>query len=137
VSHPDALNLTIVILPDRLAVCQLAPGDISPQPDGQDPFWALVKTREERSLVCVEERIPRQARTINRGWNALQVVGPLDFSLTGILAGLSATLAQAGIPIFAISTYDTDYILVKSEDLDKAATALRRAGHVVHGSPSG
>jgi hypothetical protein len=85
---------------------------------------------DELSVVCQEELVPANIRAEN-GWRGLKVEGPLDFALTGILAGLASALAQAGVSLFAISTFDTDYILVKEKDLAKAIRALEQAGHRV------
>ena len=117
--------LRLQILPQALTVCKvdsLAASDLS-------GLYFIGSTDQELSLVCETDRTP--ARTLARedGWRALRVVGPLDFSLTGILSGLAAVLAERKIGIFAVSTYDTDYILVKEENLDRAAGALRDAGY--------
>lgn len=91
-------------------------------------FFSLTRTRDELSIVCCEENVP-EGVDCDRGWHCLQVKGPLDFALTGILASLAVPLAEADISIFAISTYDTDYFLVK--ELDMAIAVLLRAGHNV------
>lgn len=96
-------------------------------------FWAAVATEREWSLV-LPETVRVDAPRREPGWRAFGVEGPLDFGLVGILAGLAGILARENIPLFAISTYDTDYLLVKSEDLGKAVAALRRAGHEVKDS---
>lgn len=126
----DRPALTVSLLPDTLAVCRLAP-------DADVPAWAwtgepasVTRTRDELSIVCRADAVPQGVRT-EGGWRCLKVRGPLDFALTGILAALTAPLAAAGIPVFAVSTYDTDYLLVKAETLDRAAEALRGAGHRV------
>ena len=94
-----------------------------------DDFLFLAKTDDELSVVCRTESVPDN--TINRedGWTAFRVAGNLEFSLVGILADISCCLADAGIPIFAVSTYNTDYILVKSADFARAKTALTDAGY--------
>jgi hypothetical protein len=79
-------------------------------------------------VVCAEAEAPEGAKC-ERGWRVLQVAGPLEFSLTGVLAAIAMPLAIAGLSIFAISTFDTDYLLVKEEQLAKAVEALRSAGH--------
>jgi hypothetical protein len=94
------------------------------------PFWAAVGTETEWSLV-LPETVPVDAPHREPGWRALGVEGPLDFSLVGILAGLAGVLAREGIALFAVSTFDTDYLLVKADSLDRAVAALRRAGHEV------
>ena len=87
-------------------------------------------TSEETSIVCEEGRVPDGVQA-DTGWRAFKVAGPLDFSLTGILLAMAVPLAEAGVGIFAVSTYDTDYVLVKQGSLDAAVSALRSAGHVV------
>jgi hypothetical protein len=80
--------------------------------------------------VCPAARVPDDVRA-ERGWRALAVAGPLDFALTGVLAALAGPLADAGVSIFAIATYDTDYVLVRADRLADAVGALRAAGHRV------
>jgi hypothetical protein len=86
---------------------------------------------EERSLVCLEDLVPDgdEVGTVTRGWRILEVAGPLDLALTGVLAALAGPLARANVPIFPIATHDTDWILVPGAQLDHAVGALRRAGH--------
>lgn len=131
-TQPDAraqvvTSLLLHVWPERYAVYRLAP-------DAALPDWAtgrmvsITRTPAELSIVCAANMAPAgtQAET---GWCILEAAGPLDFSLTGVLAGLSAPLAQAGISLFAISTYDTDYLLVKEHTLDAAIRTLRAAGN--------
>ena len=92
------------------------------------PFVFAASTDEEKSLVCPTDRVPAATLAREDGWRAFRVEGPLDFSLVGILAEISAILAAEEIPLFAVSTFDTDYFLVKSENLDPALTALAGAG---------
>ncbi len=93
-------------------------------------FCSIVRTVDELSIVCAEEAVPLGV-TCQRGWRGLKVAGPLDFALTGVLASLAVPLAEASVSIFAISTYDTDILLVRGEQIETAIEALRRAGHVV------
>ena len=108
-----------------LSVCQVK--DLA----DVDDFLFLAKTDKELSVVCETAKVPEN--TINRedGWTAFRVEGSLEFSLVGILADLSHCLADAGISIFAVSTYDTDYILVKKDNWDKAKSALMNAGYEI------
>jgi uncharacterized protein len=94
-------------------------------------FLSITRTREELSIVCESSRVPAQIAA-ERGWRCLKVEGPLDLSLTGVLASLAEPLARAGIPIFAISTFDTDYLLVKAGNLEAGIAALESAGHVIN-----
>ena len=123
-------DLPLVILADKLAVCRLAVE--APFPDWARPvdLLAFIRTRDELTVVCVERLVPPET-TAERGWRALQVQGPLDFALVGVLAAITAPLAEAGVSIFAISTYDTDYILVKEDALERAIQALGQAGFLV------
>ena len=89
-----------------------------------------MRTAAEVSVVCDAAGVPDGAAA-ERGWRALTVEGPLDFALTGVLAALAVPLAAAGVSIFAVSTYDTDHVLVRSERLADAVAALRAAGHTV------
>ncbi len=123
-------GLTLTLIPEPFAVCRLAPdAPVPPLPLGAS-LVSLTLTPDELSLVTPEDAAPAGAR-IELGWRALRVAGPLDFSLTGVLSSLAAPLAQAGIAIFAISTYDTDYLLVRAATLDAALATLRAAGHTV------
>ena len=124
--HPPALSLSI--LPETLAICRLAPQLPVPEWCWTDQLCAVTRTRQELSIVCLEAVVP-PAVQCERGWRALQVDGPLDFGLTGILAALAVPLAQANISIFALSTFDTDYVLVRQSNLDRATQVLGRAGH--------
>jgi hypothetical protein len=78
--------------------------------------------------VCRDHDVP-EGESVDRGWTVLEVMGPLDFSLTGVIASLVAPLAEADLPIFVISTFESDYVLVRSSDLGRAADALEDAGH--------
>lgn len=95
----------------------------------EDDLWFLARTDEEISLVCRAESVPADCSRFEAGWRMFRVEGELDFGLTGILANLSGTLAREKIPLFAVSTFNTDYILVQSRDFDRAAAALCAAGH--------
>lgn len=123
-----AETLTLSLLPDRLAVCRLPAKSQLPAGALDAPFAAATRTRDELSLVIDAGRITAGAK-VESPWRGIQVEGPLDFALTGILAGLSAVLAEAGISIFALSTYDTDYVLVRERDLPAAVQALQAAGY--------
>jgi hypothetical protein len=123
-------GLSLCIFPGRLAVCRLPPDAPLPKPPPSTTFWSATRTEEELTVVLPEEAASAGWKA-EKGWRCFKVLGPLDFSLTGILASLATSLAEAGIPIFAISTYDTDYILVKEENLEKAKQALLASGHSV------
>jgi hypothetical protein len=126
--------MNLRILAGAYAVCRLGPhAPVPPTPEGG--FWSLTHAGDERSLVCAEEDAPppggRGGTIVSGGWRILEVAGPMELGLTGVLAALSAPLARARVPIFTIATHDTDWILVPGDQLDAAIGALRRAGHAV------
>lgn len=110
----------------KLSVCRLA--DLS-QVNLQAEYCFLGKTDEELSLVCGTDQVPENAVAREDGWLAFRIQGVLDFSLVGILSDISALLAREKIGIFAVSTYNTDYILTKEENFERALAALERAGY--------
>lgn len=122
-------DLRLAVLDERLAVCRLDASDVLPQtpPDG---FLSVTRTADELSVVCAEESIPESDRC-EKGWRALKLEGPFEFSEVGVLASVAAPLAEVGVSIFAVSTFDTDYVLVKGEQLESALSALRNRGHEI------
>ncbi len=122
-------QLTLIVLTDTFAICRF-------DKDAGIPDWAkgsfcsITRTDDELSIVCEQGNVPIDVQA-ERGWRCLKVVGPLDFALTGIVARLTAPLAAAGISVSVIATYDTDYLLVKVENLKPSIVALRQAGHMV------
>jgi len=116
-----------MLSPDLLAVCRMAADEPIPAWALLGRFSSVTRTQAELSIVCPQDLVPDTVQA-ERGWRAFQVAGPLDFALTGILAGLASALAAEGISLFAISTYDTDYILVKDRETGQAQAALVRAG---------
>lgn len=123
-------SLPLTLLPDHLAVCRLPPDAPLPAWAAGPGFVSITRTDEELSITVAQNRVPGDVMAVGP-WRALKVQGPLDFALTGILAALTAPLADAGISLFAIATYDTDYVLVRAETLDAAINALAAAGHLV------
>jgi uncharacterized protein len=123
-------GLTLSVLPDTLAVCRLGEKDAIPSWAYEGSFISITRTRQELSLLCPQENVP-EGVVSEKGWRALQVVGVLDFSLTGILYSILQPLTEAKVSIFAVSTYDTDYILVKEDRLDAAVRALTEAGFTI------
>ena len=115
-------------LPQAFTVCQIP--DLS-QVDFTRPFVFLSKTDEEISLVCETCAVSQATLAREDGWRALRVQGVLEFSLVGILASLSAILAQGGISIFAVSTYNTDYLFIKEDVFARACAVLSRAGYAI------
>jgi hypothetical protein len=117
----------------RLAVCRFASDARIPAWALESGFFCVVRTRDELSIVCSEDVCPEDympdAAPAERGWLALKLEGPFPFSMTGVLAAFLQPLAEAQIPIFAISTFDTDYVLIKRDHLEQAVAALGDAGH--------
>jgi hypothetical protein len=124
--------LTLTLLPQRLAICRFDAQAAIPAWGLAGTFYSLTRTGDELSLVCAEAQVPDPIQR-EGGWRAFKVDGPLDFALTGILAGLAQALAQAGISLFALSTYDTDYVLVREAMLPQAVRALSAAGYRLRG----
>ena len=124
-------SYTLKLMQDRLAICRLPPGSSIPEWAWKGRFSAVIRTPNEMTVVCDNQLIPDNEIAVS-GWRALEVQGPLDFSEIGVLASLSHPLAGAGVSIYALSTYDTDYLLVKEGALLTAIKALRAAGHTVH-----
>lgn len=125
------MPIQLELLPNQYAVCRFAPqtpltGLIPPS-----GFFALTRTDDELSLV-IDQTAIQPGWTAEVGWRALKVLGPLDFSLVGILSSLAAPLAVAGISIFAVSTYDTDYLLLKTEKLPAAVDTLQTVGIIIN-----
>jgi hypothetical protein len=123
-------RLSLVILRDLFAICRLRADENIPGWALSGSFCSLTRTLDELSIVCAQELVPEEIKAV-RGWKSLKVEGKLDFNLVGILSSLTSSLAEVGISIFTISTYDTDYLFVKENDLDRGVAALRKAGHHV------
>ena len=130
-------QLELTLLPHRYAIFRLPPHE-EPSLDllklcDRAAFVSITRTPEEFSGVCQESSLSARV-TAQRGRRLLRVKGPLEFGLTGILASLAGPLAEVGVSIFSISTYDTDYLLLAEHDLERGIAALERAGHTVHRS---
>lgn len=121
--------MTLALLELRLAVCQL-PSRALPSPVGE--FFSVTQTSRELSVVLEERYAPEDAR-VEGGWRCFEVAGPLAFSEVGVLSALAAPLAEADISIFALSTFDTDYLLLKEANLSEASRVLKAAGHTLKG----
>jgi hypothetical protein len=131
-AQPAGLELALLV--DTFAVCRL-------EADAVVPGWAwggevacVTRTADELSIVCRAGLVPEGVRS-EPGWRCLRVQGPLDLALTGVFARIAQPLADAGISLFAVMTYDTDYVMVKQARLDAALAALRGAGHRVAERP--
>lgn len=123
-------HLTILVLPDLFAVCRLAPDALIPSWAAAASFFSITRTADELSIVCCQDAVPEGIKC-EWGWRCLRVAGTIDFAVVGVLASLVMPLAEAGSSVFAISTFDTDYLLVKEADFDKAVAALQLSGHKV------
>jgi hypothetical protein len=116
-------TLTLQIFEPELAICRLPPTSPIPAWIGDKDFVSVTRTPDELSIVCSEDRVPGEVEA-ERNWRMLGIKGPLDFSMTGVLASLVSPLSDAGIAVFAISTYDTDYLLVKADRFERALEIL-------------
>jgi hypothetical protein len=115
------MKLQLQIMEGRFSICQTEAGAAIPW---EDPICFFCKTEEERSLVCLTRSVPKETIQQEDGWRMLRFAGPLSFSLVGVLSRLTACLAKNGISIFAVSTFDTDYILLREVQLEKALSVL-------------
>lgn len=118
------------MLPYELAICRLGTDEDAPAWAFRSEFFSLTRTKDELSVVCPQDQVPPEAKQ-SGGWRCLKLRGPLDFDQVGVLKSLTQPLADAGISIFAVSTYETDYILLRANDIKSAISALRKAGHRV------
>lgn len=120
--------MTLQTLPYPFTVCKVRDAGCI---DLQLPYTFAGITDAECSLVCQTAHTPAQTLAREDGWRALRVAGSMDFGLVGVLSGITGALAAAGVPVFAVSTFDTDYVLVKADRLAAAQAALRGAGYAV------
>jgi hypothetical protein len=127
-------GLSLTVLPDVLAICRVPSDTPLAEVPTEGRFWSATRTQDELSLVIPDGQVPQDWQA-ERGWRCLQVCGKLGFEVTGVLSALSAPLAFAGISIFVVSTFDTDYILVREPDLNRACKVLSAHGHEVDSSP--
>jgi hypothetical protein len=125
------MSQTLIVEPGEYAVCQLEADEPLPSWLPTAPFWTVTRSGDELSVICSAESVPHYS-SHDSGWRLLRMVGPFPFNLTGILESVLRPLAAADVGILAVSTFNTDYILVKHTRLAVAVAALREAGHVVH-----
>ena len=121
------MTLTLCLRPGRLCVCRLDPADPVPEWAASASFSSITRTPSELSVICREESVPTGVRC-ERGWRGLEVRGPLDFSQIGVLRAIADPLARDGVSLLAVSTFDTDWILVREENLTRAIASLNAAG---------
>jgi len=124
-------TFTLARFPETLAVVRLGPGAEIPDWAESSSIFSITATAQETSLVCAGRSVPRKAKH-EKPFTAFSVEGPLDFGMTGVLVALLTPLADDGISTFVLSTHDTDWILVRTADADRAEEAWRRSGHAVH-----
>lgn len=121
--------MRLTILPEAVAVCRLA-SDASVPPWARGAFLSMTRTADELSIVCDDAAVPSEVQA-ERGWRVLKLEGPIPFEMTGVASALLAPLAAARISIFLISTYDTDYLLLRAETFSRAVDVLRGAGYEI------
>jgi hypothetical protein len=126
----DLKKLSLKILPDRMAVCRFDPTAALPDWIAEVGFCSITRTQDELTIVCPETHLAPEIRR-EAGWRCFQVKGILDFSEIGIIFSLTRPLAESGVSVFVISTFDTDYFMVKDNDLAKAIDALTAEGHEI------
>jgi len=125
-------GLTLQWMEGELAVCRLAPDAAHPAWADAPTFSCITRTAEELSIICPSEQVPPTIQS-ERGWRGLKLCGPFPFTAVGIMAAVTGPLAQAGISVLVVGTFDTDYVLVKSERREAVRLALEAAGHTFRG----
>jgi hypothetical protein len=124
----NPLQFTLVALPNLFAVCRLNSSAAVPSWAMTGDFFSVTRTADELSIVCLQESVPDYVRS-EKGWRCLRIAGAIPFSVAGVVANLTAPLAEAGVSVFVVSTFDTDYLLAKENDWAKALDVLRGQGH--------
>ncbi|MCP4393274.1 MAG: ACT domain-containing protein [Alphaproteobacteria bacterium] len=126
----NSKSLQLSLLKEHLAICRLGASFAIPDWAKADEFLSITKTADELSIICNEANVPDYV-VCDKGYRALKFEGPFDFSMTGILIAIANPLAEAEIPVLALATYDTDYILIKKDVTEAAINAIVSAGHKV------
>ncbi|WP_416416389.1 ACT domain-containing protein [Paenarthrobacter aromaticivorans] len=129
-SNDTAHSISLVLLDGDYSICRFEPKTQVPPLSGPSDIYSLTTTHLETSLVCSTAAVPAGGRT-ESGWRVLYVEGPIPFDLTGVIAGITSTVAAAGLPVFVLSTFDSDLLLLRGESLDKAIAALNGSGYLV------
>jgi uncharacterized protein len=124
------MKLSLLVLDPMFAICSLKRDSPLPEWATSSDFYSITRTYDELSIVCPQEQMPAGV-DINKNWRCLKVQGPLGFSITGILASISMPLSTEGVSVFVFSSYDTDHIMVKQYELEKAVDVLQKAGHTI------
>ena len=125
-----AHRLRLVLTDDRMAICRLGPEAAAPAWATRGSWWSMSRTPDELSIVCAETAVPPDVQA-SRGWRRLRFEGPLPLDQTGILASVTGPLAAAHVSLFAVGTYDTDYVLIPDAQRSTAIAALEAAGHSI------
>jgi len=125
--------MIFTLLPETFAIVRMRSSDAIPDWAAGGSFVSITRTSEELSIVCREVSVPAGSHA-DRGWQCLKLEGPIPLNTVGVAAEFTSVLAKAGVSVFPIATYDTDYVLVKGDRMEKAADALRSAGHSVRTS---
>ena len=120
-------KLTLILQKETMAVCRLSSQDEVPAWVLKEPFYCVAHTADELSIILRQERVPAEWKA-ERDWRIFKILGPLDFNLIGILASIANPLALASIPINALSTYDTDYFMVRAWELEQTCKVLEFEG---------
>lgn len=123
--------MKIIVLPEVFAICRLNQEQPIPAWAFNNSFYSITKTKDELSIICWQNSVPDEVAK-NGNWRCLKIAGPLDFSAVGILNSLTQPLAKKGIGILAISTYETDYIFVREEQLPETLKILINKGHEIN-----
>ena len=128
-------RLTLSLMLDTFAICRLDSSAAIPDWADGGGFFSITRTEDELSIVCPQANVADEIN-IEKGWRCLKVEGPIAFSMTGILVSLAAPLAEACISIFVVSTFDTDYLMVKESHLERTIRVLTESGHTIHRQPN-
>jgi hypothetical protein len=123
--------MNFVVLPNKYSIYRFKVNSKLPDWIYSSDFYSITKTKDELSVIATQPNFVLDDIVINNDWRILKIIGPLEFSLIGIIADVSKIFKERKISIFAISTYDTDYILVKQKDLNLGLEALREKGHII------
>lgn len=127
----DSPRLMLLQVPGSFAICKLPAGSAIPPWATAGDLFCVTRTPDELSVVCRQDAAPEEGVVCEREWHCLRVAGSMPFTLVGVLASLTTPVAKAGVGVFAFSTFDTDYLLVKEVDFPMTVAALRAAGHEV------
>lgn len=130
IANETGYPICLDLLEGEYAVCRFKPGQLPPRASDFSGIYSLTTTQLETSLVCRTAQVPNGAQS-EVGWRALYVKGPIPFGLTGVVAGITSAVASAGLPVFVLSTYDSDLLFLQSDTLQQAVGALTAAGYAV------